>query len=206
MPTIAGLIARMRQDLNDEATPYRWSDAHLQRHLERTIREYSLSAPREMKTTLATTVGSRELTVGALTDLVRVEAVEWPMGEWPVRFVRFSVWQTTLTLLTEARGDGTNATIYWLAVHPVDASTLPVRDEELIGRGAAGYAALEWANYAIGRVTVAGEETAERYRRWGTTAIDELWAGLDRLRRALKSRRLFVPAAALPSQSRDFGP
>ncbi|MFN8533274.1 MAG: hypothetical protein U0556_06985 [Dehalococcoidia bacterium] len=55
MPTIAGLIARMRQDLNDEATPYRWW-MRTQRHLERTIREYSLSAPREMKTTLATTV------------------------------------------------------------------------------------------------------------------------------------------------------
>ncbi|GIW05572.1 MAG: hypothetical protein KatS3mg060_0377 [Dehalococcoidia bacterium] len=206
MATIAGLLARMRQDLNDEATPYRWSDAHLQRHLERTIREYSLSAPREMKTMAPTTAGSREIAIGSLADLVRVEAVEWPVGQWPASYVRFSVWQTTLTLLTEAKGDGSPAAIYWLAVHPVDASTLPTRDEELICRGAAGYAALEWANYAIGRVTVAGEETADRYRRWGTTAIDEFWAGLDRLRRALKSRRLYAPAGTLPSQSRDAGP
>ncbi|MFN8533273.1 MAG: hypothetical protein U0556_06980 [Dehalococcoidia bacterium] len=48
--------------------------------------------------------------------------------------------------------------------------------------------------------------TAERYRRWGTTAIDELWAGLDRLRRAVEVAPAAVPAAALPSQSRDFGP
>jgi hypothetical protein len=206
MATIATLLARMRQDLNDEALPFRWSDAHLQRHLERTIREYSLFVPREMKTTLPTTVGSREIAIGSLADVVRVEAVEWPVGQWPPHYVRFSVWQTTLTLLTAAKGDGSLAAIYWLAVHLVDASTLPTRDEELICRGAAGFAALEWANYAIGRVTVAGEETADRYRRWGTTALDEFWAGLDRRRRSLKARRLYLPAGALPSQSRDAGP
>lgn len=206
MATIAALLARMRQDLNDEATPYRWPDAHLQRHLERTIREYSLAAPREMKTTLPTTSGSREIAVGSLADLVRVEAVEWPVGQWPACYVRFSLWQTTLTLLTEATGDGSPAAVYWLALHPVDGSTLPTRDEELICRGAAGYAALEWANYAIGRVTVGGEETAERYRRWGTMAIEELWAGLERRRRVMRSRRMYLPAGALPSQSRDAGP
>jgi hypothetical protein len=206
MTTIATLIARMRQDLNDEATPYRWTDAHLQRHLERTIREYSQTAPREMKTTVATTAGSRDLSIAGLADLVGVEAVEWPVSDWPPSYVRFSIWQTTLTMLTDAKGDGGNAAIYWTAVHPVDASTLPARDEDLIARGAAGYAALEWANYAIGRVTVAGEETADRYRRWGATALDEFWGGLDRLRRTLRSRRLYVPAAARPSQSRVMGP
>ncbi|MCS6801743.1 MAG: hypothetical protein RMM58_01245 [Chloroflexota bacterium] len=206
MATLAVLLARMRQDLNDEVAPYRWSDAHLQRHLERAIREYSLAAPREMKTMLPTTAGSREIAVGTLADLVRVEAVEWPAGQWPPRYVRFSLWQTTLTLLTAATADGSPAAIYWLAVHAVDGSTLPTRDEELVCRGAAGYAALEWANYAIGRVTAGGEETAERYRRWGAMALEEFRQGLDRRRRALRSRRLYLPAGLLPSQSRDAGP
>mgnify|MGYP007094577298 CR=1 FL=1 len=204
MATLAALIARMRQDLNDESTPARWSDSQLQRHLERAIRQYSLAAPREMKSLLATTPDSRDLSLAGLGELVRVVAVEWPVGQWPPRFVRFSCWQSTLTLLDEVRGDGTAAAIYWLALHSADGSTLPARDEELVVRGAAGYAALAWASYAINRVTVTGEETTERYREWGRLALEEFAAGLDRLRRVLRSRRLLTPVDPLPAPAREL--
>lgn len=193
MTAIATLTDRVRQDLHDEdSSAYRWTDAHLQRHLERAIREYSIAAPRQRKSTLATTTGSRDLSVAGLADLIRVEAVEWPAGQFPARFVHFTVWDTTLTLDTDALPAGENAQLFWLSLHAVDGSTLPPRDDELVCRGAAGFAAQEWAGYAVNRVNITGEGTAEQYRRLGDQAVSDFRAGLDRLRRTLRARRLYI--------------
>ncbi len=116
MTTIAELQTRMRRDLHDEGAA-RWTDTVLQRHLERAIREYSLAAPREVKTVLATAAGSRDLSIAGLTDMVSVAAVEWPVGQYPAEYVRFSIWQSTLSLLTDQLGDGSDVAVYWLALH-----------------------------------------------------------------------------------------
>src|SRR5438132_4745831 len=102
MSTIADIRTRLRKDLHDEdSANYRWTDGELDRHIQRTAREFSLAVPLEAKTTLTTTAGSRELSIAALTDLVAIEAVEYPAGEYPPSYVRFSVWLSTLTLLTD---------------------------------------------------------------------------------------------------------
>ncbi len=59
----------VRQDLHDEGDE-RWTDAVLDRHIGRAALEYSLHAPREQKTTLTTTAGSRDLSTSTLTDLI----------------------------------------------------------------------------------------------------------------------------------------
>jgi hypothetical protein len=193
MTAIATLIDRVRQDLHDEdSSAYRWTNAHLQRHLERAIREYSLASPRQRKSTMATTPGSREISLAAMTDLIRVEAIEWPSGSFPAEFVQFAVWDTTLTLETEALPAGENATIYWVSLHAMDGSTFPARDDELICRGAAGFAAQEQAGYSVNRITITGDATAEQFRRIGDQAVADFRAGLDRLRRTLRAKRLFV--------------
>ena len=33
--------------------------------------------------------------LGQLSDLIGVEAVEWPINEYPKQYVRFSIWRTT---------------------------------------------------------------------------------------------------------------
>ena len=102
MTTIADIRTRLRKDLHDEdATNYRWTDGELDRHIQHTVREFSLAVPLEAKTTLATSDGSRDLSITGLTDLVAIEAVEYPAGDYPPEYVRFSVWLATLTLLAE---------------------------------------------------------------------------------------------------------
>ncbi|MGH9312178.1 MAG: hypothetical protein ACRD1S_03160, partial [Vicinamibacterales bacterium] len=62
------------------------------------VREFSLAAPLEAKAALTATPGSRDLSITALSDLVSIEAVEYPVGQYPPSYARYSVWLTTLTL------------------------------------------------------------------------------------------------------------
>src|SRR3990172_3899746 len=65
------LRTRLRQGLHDEASgAYRWTDAVLNRHIDRAVRELSAVWPRERKTTAQTAAGSREVSV-TLDQLVR---------------------------------------------------------------------------------------------------------------------------------------
>lgn len=95
--------ARVRVDLHDENTnEERWTDATLDRHIARALRELSLAAPRELVATVSTTAGSRELDIVTLTDRVAVDAVEYPTDEHPPLFAPFSVWGDTLTSRSSA--------------------------------------------------------------------------------------------------------
>lgn len=169
--TLLTLRARLRKELHDEdAQNYRWADATLDLHLQRALRELGLVLPREQKTTLQTTPGSRDLSIASLTEVVRIEAVEWPTGRWPPEYVPFSVYETTLTLLVEAAPTGAeDVHVYWGRLHTLDSSTstLPAAAEDAVVLGAGGYAALEWASFATNRANVAGSDAVDDYRRWG---------------------------------------
>jgi len=211
MPTTLSTIrSRVRQDLNDEdAANQRWTDGDLDRHIAQAVRELSIEVPRQRKSTLATTSGSRDVDLSALADRLSVEAVEWPMGTYPATYVRFQVWIDTLTLLTDGAPDGTNAAIYWHQLHTLDASssTLPAWAEDLVAVGAEAYAGLEWASYAINRANV-GEDVAARYRRDAEARLQQFQAALRRLghRGSLRTSSLYRPAGRRPSQSTDWGP
>ena len=80
---------RLRTDLHDEdAANYRWTDAELDRHIDRSVREFSLALPLEATAALTTAADSRDLSIASLSDLVAIEAVEHPVGEYPPSFVR----------------------------------------------------------------------------------------------------------------------
>lgn len=204
MTTIATLISRVRSDLKDPSAE-RWSDATLQRHLEHAIREYSLAEPRQRISTIATTSGSRQISVASLmSELVEVTAVEWKAGEFPPSYQRFQVWESTLTMV-DAEGDGSNAYVYWLSLHAIDGSTHPVRDDEILAVGAAYFALREWSVYSVNRVTVMGDDAADDYRalyQW----FERVWQGeLESRKRRLRRRLFYVPAEPLPSQTSDPG-
>lgn len=211
MPTtLATIRTRVRQDLNDEdPAAQRWTDSDLDRHIAQAVRELSLEVPRQRKSTLATTSGSRDLSISSLTELIGVEAVEWPMGNYPPAYVRFSLWENTLTLLVDGAPDGTNASIYWHQLHTLDAttSTLPAWAEDLVAVGAEAYAGLEWASYAINRANV-GEEVAARYRQDAEARLAQFQEALRRLGRrgSLRTSSLYRAADLKPSQSTDPGP
>ena len=200
--TIDTLRAVLRQELHDEdAGAYRWVDDVLDRHLTRAMRELSLVLPREQKTALSTTPGSREVSIATLTDIVRIEAIEYPAGEWPPCYAQFSVHETTLTLLVSGAPAGVESlNVLWGSLHTLDASTstLPAMAEDTVVTGAAAYAAIEWASFATNRANVAGTEAFESYRTWGDERLEQFREALRGFGRAarLRTSSLYAPEQA----------
>ena len=97
---LSEMRTRVRRDLHDEdPANQRWTDDELDRHIERVVRELSLAIPLEAKATLTTSEGSRDISLASLSDLVAVEAAEYPGDMYPPSYVPFSLWASTLTLL-----------------------------------------------------------------------------------------------------------
>lgn len=207
MPTLADIRSRLRTDL-DDATSAIWSDADLDRHLGRALREISKWLPQEKTTTLTSTPGSRDLSLSTLTDRIAIEAVEWPVGNYPRSYVRFSAWQTTLTLLVDGPPSGAESVkVYWHAQHTLDGTgtTLGSGEEELLALGAAGFAFLQQAAAATNMLNTGGATTDRDYRAEGNDALREFRSELRR-RQGVRRRKMYVPAEPLPSQSSDPGP
>lgn len=209
---LSDMRGRIRNDLHDEdAQNYRWSDADLDRHIQHAVRELSLSVPLEAKATLTTSAGSRDISIATLTDLVTIEAVEYPVGEYPPVYARFSLWAVTLTLLVDGvPGGGEQVNVYYGKLHTLDASTstIPSPLEDVVAMGAAGYAAVEWASFATNRANVGGPETWRNYLVWGQDRLSAFLKSLAKHGRknAVRTRQLYRPYEPKASQTTDWGP
>ena len=209
MLTLPQAIARLRADLGDtDPMNQTWSEEALVRHIERALQELSQAQPREMKTSLTTTPGSRDLSVAGLAGRLRISAVEYPPGEYPPAYVRWSLWQDTLTLLVSGAPAGAQAVnVYWEAAHLLDpaGSTLPEGLEDILLTGAAGYAAREAATRLTNQVNQGGAAVPSRYANLADANLKAFQAAL-RSRRPLRTAALYNPAGQLPSQTADWGP
>ena len=203
---------RVRTDLHDEdSQTYRWTDAELDRHIDHALREFSIAQPREQTVVLSTTAGSRDLSLSSLTDLVQVEAAEFPKDKYPPIYVQFSIWESTLTMLVDqAPGAAEEVKVFYGKLHTLDAttSTIPPQMEDLVAAGSAGYAAVEWSSFATNRVNVGGSDTWRQYLTWGQQRLAYFHQRLVKLSRkgSLRARRLYTPARGKPSQTQVTGP
>jgi len=193
---LSEMIGLVRKDLHDEDSGnYQWSDAELTRHINRAVRELSERVPLLAKATLPTTSGSRELDISGISDRVMVEAVEYPVDASPPNYQRFSVWGDTLTIISGSEPNGSNCYVYYGALHTLDAngSTIPTKYEDLVTAGACGYAAMEWAAYAINKVNVGGTMTPREFRLWGSERLADFQERLKRLgrRQRVRPQQLF---------------
>jgi len=209
---LSTMRALVRRDLHDEdAQSYRWSDDELDRHVARAVRETSLASPLESEATLTTTPDSRELSLTSLSDRVVVEAVEYPVGQYPAVYVPFSLWGDTLTLLVDSAPlSAQSAKVFYGKLHTLDesGSTLPAALEDVVATGAAGYAALEWASFATNRVNTGGSETWRDYLVWGEQRLAAFSAALARHghRSTVRVRRLYTPALSMEGQAGEPRP
>lgn len=208
---LSEMRAIVRRDLHDEdAENYRWTDDELDRHITRSVRDFSEHLPLEQKATRSTTAGSRELDIADLSDRIVVEAVEYPAGRFPPSYQRFSLWGDTLTLLGTDVPDGSGACLYYGRLHTLaaDSSSIPTRHEALVAAGAAGYAAVQWAAHAINRVNVGGTDTPEEFLAWGESRLKFFREELRRLgrRNRVRARALYRPHYPPVSKSTDYGP
>jgi len=193
---LADMIDLVRKDLHDEdSNNYRWSDGEVTRHINRAVKELSEKVPGPARATLATTADSREIDISGLTNRIMVEAVEFPVDDYPPSYQRFSIWGDILTIISGSEPDGSNCRIYYGTLHTLDAqgSTVPVKYEDMVATGACGYAAVEWAAYAINRVNVGGANVSKEFRLWGSEKLAAFQEALSRLgrRQRVRVQRLF---------------
>ena len=178
----------VRRDLKDEDnSSYRWQDNEIDRAIARAVAELSRYVPREMKTTIATVDGSREIDISSLTDRVSVDKIEFPAGETPRQFQRFTIYQDTLTLIGDVEGDGENSYIYWGKVHTLgDTSTIPSYLEDVLALGAAAYAVLAQAQHRTDTAGFGGEKADTDYQSWGSAMLKQFTSQLKRFGRGRK--------------------
>jgi len=197
------LRTRLRTDLGEPVAD-RWSDDDLDHHIGHALRDINRVAPRELTATdlAIPDPASREIDISSLTDRIAVTAVEYPVDRYPKRLRHFEVWGDTLTLLVDAMpAPGGVVYVYYTAAHTLgdEESTLPAHLEDVVVVGAAGYAALEYAAYAMNRVTVGGAGTAEQLAAFGRDRLMQFRQELSSLKRerrcALRTGELWTEDA-----------
>jgi hypothetical protein len=191
--TMRGIL---RRDLKDEdPANYRWSDDELDRHIAHAVREFSEAVPLPAEATMPTTPGSRVIDISSLTDRVMVQAVEYPVNQFPPAYQRFALWGHALTLFGDEVPDGSNCIVYYGMLHTLDGegSTVPAKHEDLIVIGAEGYAAVGWASYAINKVSLGGTDTPGEFLNWGNQKLKQFRSELKRLgrRNQVRIRQLY---------------
>ncbi len=183
---------KVRRDLKDEEMPQRFTDDDLDRAIARAVTELSKYSPVQQKSVIATVSGSYDLNISSLAGRLSVDRVEFPVNESPRRYVRFEIYQDTLTL-KDNQGDGTDCTLYWTKPHTLDGavSTIPPHLEDLVALGATAYAALVLSQYATDKANYGGENVDRDYLYWARGRIMDFQAGLNKLKSKLRVNQLY---------------
>jgi hypothetical protein len=178
------MTARVREDLQDtDSQNYRWTDAEIEGAIDRVVTEYSLHAPIEQQDDIATTDGDTELDISGLSGLLKIESVEFPMGQSPEYYQRTEYWAGKLYM--EDEGDGEDARVRWLKKHALtaDSTTIPAEHEEIIILGATGYLAMSASAYTVDRASIAGRHATINFRAWGEERLDRYDKNLKQIAR-----------------------
>ena len=178
MSALAQIVDKVASDLKD-TTSTTWSPAELTRAIRWALYELSWATPRRASVTLAARAGVREYSLAAagaggflfLTEVwcpYRGEEAEYPP--------RCAGWRLldddTLYLDVAGIAAGDQIRLFGARPHTIEgldgaaATTLSPEQEELVCLGAAGYAALQRAQDAIGQVNVVGQ-APRLWRDWG---------------------------------------
>ena len=186
----------VRRNLHDEdANNYRWTNDELDCHVAHAVNVYSNASPLEQSIVLPTTPGSLNIDISSLDGRVNIEAVEYPVDNFPPSYQRFSIRENSLQLMGNKVPDGSNARIYYGRTHilTTQVSTIPAHQEDMIATGACGYAAIEMAIDTINKVNTGGVGTTKDLQVWGAKKLSEFQAALKKAdsRNRLRVRTLY---------------
>jgi len=190
---LATMRARVRQDLQDEdAQNYRWTDDQVDGAIERVVKEFSIVYPIQQQDDIATVESSREIDISSLSGLIRVESVEFPIGENPTYYQKFRLWQDTIEMTNE--GDGSDARVRWYKEHTLNgsSSTIPAQFEELIVLGATGYLASSASVYTVDKATIAGKWATINFLKWGEQRLERYESNLKALKGRVITREFYT--------------
>lgn len=206
---IATMRALVQIDLHDETNDV-WSNDEVDRAVQLAVQEFSRAIPDEDEHTSAA-VAVRDLNIAALTTRVVISAVEYPTGNYPKTYVRFSVWGDTLSLLVDTAPDGSHdAEIFYGKMHDlgVATSTIPVVHERLIAAGGAGFALQQWGVEGTNKTNVGGKDVARTYAELAGSKLTYFRLELRRLGREnrVRVRTLYAPHYPIVSKNTVVGP
>jgi len=185
--------ARVREDLQDEDSQnYRWTNDQVDGAIERVVTEFSIVKPIEQQDDIATVDSSRDIDISSLTGLIKVESVEFPIGQNPSYYQKFRIWQDTIQMSDE--GDGSDARVRWYKEHTLDAvsSTIPAQFEEIIVLGATGYLAASASVYTVDKATIAGKWATINFLKWGKERLDRYEKKLKALKGRVITREFYT--------------
>ncbi len=206
MPSALATIRGRLQIVLDDAGAAFWTTAELDAHITRTLEDLSHYLPQEKKATVATSSGSRDVDISALTKRVRIVAVEYPISQWPRAYVRFSVWLDVLTIINDPTPDGSNCYVYYHTLHTINGTdTLPEDHDETLIFGAAARACDQQQADATNTLATGGPASG---RNWGSLARHFRTQYEARLhpRRGIRQTRFYSPDRPTASQDSDPGP
>jgi len=206
MPSALATIRARLQIVLDDAGAAFWTTGELDAHIQRALEDLSHHIPLEVKATVATVNGSRDVDISTLTKRVRVVAVEYPISQWPRVYARFSLWLDVLTIIDDPIPDGANCYVYYHALHTINATkTLPEDHEETLIFGAAARACDQQQADASNTLATGGPGVV---RDWASLARHFRSQYEARLhpRRGLRQTRFYRPHEPTATQDSDPGP
>jgi hypothetical protein len=146
MTTLSDFRSRVKAGLGivGSSSERGFDDPSLDQHIRQAVEEFSIHVPAEASADLTIGAGSRTINVSGLTRLLRVAAVETPVGQWPRSLVDYDRWSATLTLDMAPPAANTDARVYFEQGHLVDSagSTVAAEHEHVIVEGAIALALL----------------------------------------------------------------
>lgn len=201
MTTIADFRGRITDETGLATSERGGTQASMDRHILQAVAEMSLHLPLKLETDVAVTGGSRRFGLASLIRPIRINAVEYPVGQWPRALLEFvsEPLQDVCDLDHAPPGAGYTVRVYHDAYHLVDAtgSTVRAEHEHLVVWGGAGFAYLARAAAAANTADAATSNQPLTYQH---LRIGEMYLRLfrDELRRhgsALRARPLYAAAA-----------
>jgi hypothetical protein len=194
MSDLTTIIAHVAADLKD-VDNLAWSAAELERAVRWALHELSWALPQRATATLVAEEGVREynLAVTGIEPLLFITEVWHPYtpGE-PKCPPACAAWrlldEDTLFLDVEAVHAGEGIRIFYARPHTIEgldgalATSLNPEGEEVVAMGAAGHAALQRAQEAIGQVNVTAG-APRLWRDWGEARLGQFRARLNQLAR-----------------------
>jgi len=190
------LRGRIRRGLADTGADI-WATDDVDEAIRQAIDEYSRTRPLHSITTLTVSAGTRELDVSAISNLLGVDRVWYPYTavspEHPPPWRNSEYWRDAGLLYFPDEGElsaGDVVRIFYSTLQTLSgldgatATTIPVEDELLLIKGAAGFAATGRSVDLMEQVTH-DRLMPQQVRAWGLSKLQEFRAGLNTLARRL---------------------
>ena len=188
----ASVIKSIQYLLQDTGTAT-WGTADIQAEMARTLIELNEYSPLLAKGTVTFASTGKALSIAALTDLLSVEDVEYPVDKDPAKYRNFEVrGSTVIPDISVTPAAGATAFIWYCAPHTVSgtvANTLNKEEESLLIELTAARLVNNYALSKINTVPIGGMNTWVSFKTDGKDKLADVRRKLRRLKPARCSIR-----------------